>query len=101
LESRIRTAEPPRLTRTGWRTEWLSKPPDQFGVPKKSGNAAIIELDQVPVQWPAGWPERAAAGPAVIEIVTSDVTSAAHAARRTIESLINPSLSNASMHPNG
>jgi hypothetical protein len=80
LETRIRTADPPRLTRTGCRTDWLSKPPDQLGVPKKSGNDAMTELDQAP----AARSEPAAAGEAGVA-VSDTATSAAHTARTAMD----------------
>jgi hypothetical protein len=82
LDSRIRTVEPPRLTRTIWRTDWLSKPPDQFGSPKRSGNGAIRALPHPPAHRTGS--RRccvAAAGEAVAVVARSVATAAAGSAR--------------------
>src|SRR4030095_9100968 len=44
LDSRMRTADPPRVTLTTCRTDWLANPSsDQFGSPNSGGDAVIID----------------------------------------------------------
>jgi hypothetical protein len=53
LDSLIRTVDPPRVTLTTCRTDWLANPSrDQLSgpCPKSGGDAAIIEAVHAPVQ---------------------------------------------------
>jgi hypothetical protein len=63
LDSRIRTADPPRVTLTTCRTDWLVNPSsDQFGRPNSGGDAVVIDVAHAPVQRPSDRSVSAAAG---------------------------------------
>src|SRR5215203_2958322 len=63
LDSRIRTADPPRVALTTCRTDWLANPSsDQFASPNSGSDAVIIDVAHAPVQRPSDRSVSAAAG---------------------------------------
>jgi hypothetical protein len=91
FDTRIRTPGPPRLTRIGWRSVWLSNPSDQLGM-KKSGTGATSEVAQLAVHRPPPAPEEsdACAGAALTTVAMTSAASRAEAVRKTRGRLILP-----------